>query len=298
MSDPLRFDGTRAHDAESGSDRDAKIEQLLLVGLDHYFAARYELAINVWTRALFLDRSHARARAYIERARSALAERQRESEELLQNGVAAFQRGDGDEARRLLQAAIERGAPTEDALAVLERIDRFEAAALPAAAAAPAGRTSRRGSPRAAGGPSRSAGRIVAWLSVSAAVVALAAFTATTDRIDWRELTEGTRSVVALARSAGQSVTVAAPAPPAPVAIESALPVPRRGETALGRARALHAGGRLRDALAMLDSIRPTDPQMPDANRLRADIQRQLLALTTVPATAAADVEKDGRPVP
>src|SRR3954449_13256300 len=103
MSDPLRTDGSRAHaDDVSAADRDAKIEQLLLVGLDHYFAARYELAINVWTRALFIDRSHPRARAYIDRARSALAERQRESEELLQNGVAAFQRGDADEARRLL----------------------------------------------------------------------------------------------------------------------------------------------------------------------------------------------------
>ena len=107
---PIRFAPTphAPNDAGSASDRDAKIEQLLLVGLDHYFAAHYEHAINVWTRALFLDRSHARARAYIERARSALAERQRESEELLQNGVAAFSRGDGDEARRLLQAAIDR----------------------------------------------------------------------------------------------------------------------------------------------------------------------------------------------
>src|SRR5258705_12947734 len=132
MSDPLRTDPSRAQDAASASDRDAKIEQLLLVGLDHYFAAHYELAINVWTRALFLDRSHARARAYIERARSALAERQRESEELLQNGVAAFRRGDGDEARRLLQAAIDSGAPSDEALAVLDRMNRLEQPALAA----------------------------------------------------------------------------------------------------------------------------------------------------------------------
>src|SRR5215212_7011173 len=128
MSDPLRTDGSRAHDAEAGPDRDAKIEQLLLVGLDHYFAGRYEHAINVWTRALFLDRSHPRARAYIERARSALAEGQRESEELLQNGVAAFHRGDGDEARRLLRSAIDRGAPSEEALALLDRLDRADMA--------------------------------------------------------------------------------------------------------------------------------------------------------------------------
>src|SRR5215470_18979770 len=92
--------------AATAVDRDAKIEQLLLVGLDHYFSARYEQAINVWTRALFLDRNHARARAYIERARSAMAERQRQSEEMLQHGVDAFRRGDSAEARRLLKAAI------------------------------------------------------------------------------------------------------------------------------------------------------------------------------------------------
>src|SRR5437764_4796827 len=126
MTDPLRSDGSRAPDGAADADRDAKIEQLLLAGLDHYFAAQYEQAVNVWTRALFLDRSHARARAYIERARSALAERQRQSEELLQTGVAAFQRGDGDEARRLLQAAIDAGAPPEDALAFLERLNRLD----------------------------------------------------------------------------------------------------------------------------------------------------------------------------
>ena len=183
MSDPLRTDGARAH-ADVASERIAtrKIEQLLLVGLDHYFAARYEQAINVWTRALFLDRSHARARAYIDRARSALAERQRESEELLQNGVAAFQRGEGDEARRLLQAASSGGAPPDEALAVLDRLNRLEATA------APAGRRrrferraalARRASPardRDQRPASRSRWRLIAALAVTtAAGVALVA---------------------------------------------------------------------------------------------------------------------------
>src|ERR1700730_17386057 len=126
MSDSTRPDGRLVSDAASAGDRDGTPEQLRLVGLDHYCAAQYEQAINVWTRALFLDRNHARARAYIERARSALAERQRESEELLQHGVAAFQRGDADEARRLLHTAISRGAPPEEALAVLDRLNRLE----------------------------------------------------------------------------------------------------------------------------------------------------------------------------
>src|SRR5438552_18807600 len=113
MSDSSRPDHARAIDVASDAGRDEKIEQLLLTGLDHYFAARYEQAVNVWTRALFLDRSHARARAYIERARSAMAERQRESEELLQQGLVAFKHGETKEAKRLLMAAVHQGAPAE-----------------------------------------------------------------------------------------------------------------------------------------------------------------------------------------
>ena len=89
-------------------------------------------------------------------------------------------------------------------------------------------------------------------------------------------------------RSFAPHASVAAraePAPPtAPVARDTALPLPRRGEMALLRARALVAGGHLRDALSLLDAVRPTDPQQPDVDRLRSDIQRQLLALSPVPS--------------
>jgi tetratricopeptide (TPR) repeat protein len=289
MSDPLRTDPARAHDVESASGRDAKIEQLLLVGLDHYFVADYELAINVWTRALFIDRNHARARAYIERARSALAERQRESEELLQNGVAAFRRGEGDEARRLLQAAIDSGAPSEEALAVLDRMNRLETAVLPVAVAR-AHRRDREVVAQPEDRASRSIVGLIAFLVLGAAIVAFAAFAASRDQIEWR-------SIVALARSAGR---VAAPATPAvaPVTREAALPLPRRAEMILGQARAFATSGHLHDALALLESIRPTDPQKADADRMSADIQRQLLALTAVPAATPPDGEKAVKRVP
>src|SRR5262249_7837843 len=126
---PLRTDTTPAVNTSPGIERDAKIEQLLLAGLDLYFASQYEQAINIWTRALFFDRNHARARAYIERARRAQAERQRESEELLHNGAVAYRRGEGREARRLLQAALDAGAPFEDAFPMLERLNQLEAGA-------------------------------------------------------------------------------------------------------------------------------------------------------------------------
>ncbi|HEV3141292.1 MAG TPA: hypothetical protein VGY57_12280 [Vicinamibacterales bacterium] len=278
MSESSRSDSAPAQDAASGSDRDAKIEQLLLVGLDHYFATQYQEAINVWTRALFLDRSHPRARAYIERARSALAERQRQSEELLHHGVDAFHRGEGDEARRLLQAAIDGGAPSDEAFAVLERLNRFDSpsgASLAGPSTAP--RRDRVRLPRVpVDAPVReSMGRAALLAAIVVAVVAAGGYAAvSTNVIDWPGW---------LPFEPPLTRPAAAAAPP--VARETTLAVPRRGEIALSRARQLAGNGRLREALATLDGVRPTDPQRADADRLRADIQRQMLALT--PPTAA-----------
>src|SRR5262245_55496826 len=279
MSDPLRSDGQHTHGDASTADQradanSAKIEQLLLVGLDHYFAARYEQAINVWTRALFLDRNHARARAYIERARSALAERQRESEEMLRNGVAAFDRGESEEARRLLQAAIDGGAPAEEALAVLERINRLETA-VATPAAAPAEPERRRLAPRAGAETASALGGTLVTSALAVGILGFLGWAAWTSRIDWR-------SMVPFAQSASRTDAPAARA--VPVTREAALPVPRRGEDALARARSLAASGHLRDALTALDAVRPTDAQRADADRLRGDIQRQILALTALPS--------------
>jgi len=271
MSDPLRTDPSRSSGDGAESDRDAKIEQLLLVGLDHYFAAQYEQAINVWTRALFLDRTHDRARAYIERARSALAERQRESEELLQTGVAAFHRGESGEARRLLQAAISRGAPSDEALSVLERLDRLESPAAGTPAQEPARSRRRRTVPEQSA-PGQKAGRRIAPFVWSAVVIVIAI----------------AGGLLTISTPAGwEAVTPlpqeqpSGPLPQRPV--DSGLPLPRRGESALMRARGLAASGHLRDALAALDLIRHTDPEKKDADRLRADIQRQLIQLSARP---------------
>src|SRR5687768_18389076 len=99
MSDSLP---ASAGGQSADADRDARIEQLLLSGLDQYFAGEYEQAINIWTRVVFLERGHSRARAYIERARGALAERHRESEELHHRGIAAFNKGETEELVELI----------------------------------------------------------------------------------------------------------------------------------------------------------------------------------------------------
>ena len=284
MSDSLRAGDSRATDVASGADHDTKIEQLLVAGLDHYFAARYEQAINVWTRALFFDRGHARARAYIDRARSALAERQRESEELLQRGVAAFHRGERDEAGRLLRAAIDGGALADEAHAILDRLHRPQGPALSSAlesdsprAASPtkapfSGRLKAPSPSRGVKAPRRVGLAVAAALVVAGVVGAY-----------WAVIRAGLdlRAVFVQRETATGSTA-------APAARDRGLPLPIRGELALGRARSLAAGGRLHEALAVLQVVRPTDPQKPEADRVRAEIQQQLLALTASPATGLA----------
>jgi hypothetical protein len=59
----------------------------------------------------------------------------------------------------------------------------------------------------------------------------------------------------------------------------SALAPPRRGALALTKARTLVAEGHLTDAMWALELVRPTDAERAEADRLRGDIQRQLIAL-------------------
>lgn len=273
MSDPLRTEMSRTPEPAPRAEREAKIEQLLLAGLDHYFAGQYDQAINVWTRALFLDRSHARARAYIERARSAQAERQRESEALLHDGAAAVRRGDSGEARRLLDAAMSQGGASDEVLALLDRVGRLEHIAPLVVDEADELDTPRLVLDDLAA-PGRSK---VAWATLGVLLLVILAavlFAASAARPGWGPLVE---------RSLTRTDRAAAAAPQASRDV-TGLPVPRRAETALARARALMTSGRLRDALPLLESIRATDPERPDADRLRADIQRQLIALGPLPA--------------
>src|SRR5258705_11740373 len=96
MADPFRDQDTSA---ALPPGPESRIEELLLAGLDHYFSGQHELAISVWTRVLFLDRSHPRARAHIERARGATARPDREGEGGLPTRAAPLPRGGAAEGR-------------------------------------------------------------------------------------------------------------------------------------------------------------------------------------------------------
>ena len=257
MSDPLRTDAARDADDAATADRDARIEQLLLAGLDEYFTGNYEHAINLWTRVLFLDRHHDRARAYIERARSALAERQRELDELVHTGVNAYNGGEMDKARDLLTRAAHHGSDT--AHVFLDRLNRVGtpgAVGEHAPPPAPARRSITR--PLIASEPGR-----LRWLAAAAGAAVVAAVMLVGGLPIGTWLSE---------------LQSSAPPPAAVSPVLEPLPVVRASEAAIDRAHALRADGRLRDALRTLDTIDLADPFRGEADRLRADIQRDQLA--------------------
>jgi hypothetical protein len=278
MSDPLREDPRAPGEGDHPADRPAKIEELLLIGLDHYFALQHEQAINVWTRVLFLDRGHARARAYIERARSALAERQREGDELLHTGVAAFERGDVDAARTLLTSAVERGGAPEVALALLQRLDRLDGSARPGRAMPlplVRERSDRLPEPAA---PPRAPRRRIGTLPV-ALLVGLASAgiyaAASWDRIEPMLFPRRSQPLTSVVSSR---------------AVER-VPLPAPGEFALARARQLFDRGHLHECLTALDEIQIGDALKPEADLLRAAVQRALLAGTAPVSGSTAPVQ-------
>ncbi len=277
MFDPDSDGASRLPPAESGVDRDVKIEQLLLAGLDHYFNAQYEQAMYVWTRVLFLDRGHARACAYIERARAALGERQRESDELVHTGAAAFNRGDVGEARELLTSALERGGQHDEALVLLDRLSRLEASGGSADEQVPRSLPTRRRRGAAAAtvgrAPSR-AGRV--WPIVLLLGVVAAGVYGSWDRWEAALRPDRVQPRVAVVPSR-----------------EEPLPVPAASESALSRARALFEEGQLREALRALNGVKPGDSLRSEADLLRSAVQRALLAGSGEPAD---EVEVDRVP--
>jgi hypothetical protein len=82
-------------------------------------------------------------------------------------------------------------------------------------------------------------------------------------------------------------VDVPADARPLPQTAPEPVPIVRTADTLLERARELYGGGHLRDALRSLDGIGIADPARPQADRLRADIQRVLLASVSANAQAS-----------
>jgi len=269
MVEPRRAElVTERHDA---LDRESRADALLVDGLDQYFAGRYEEAIHIWTRVLFLDRSHPRARAYIDRARTALAERQRRSDELLHTSQQLLDSGDTSGARDLLTQAVASTGDDERAAALrlrLERVERLHAPAPTRLAIGPAPEVVPSWSWRR-----RSPAISVVLAAAGAGVLLLVGLTSPGFR-DWMGF-------------GGPSETLAVSSAPAkPIALPTS-------EVALIRARTLYGRGRLAEALQALDRVSDRSPVHEEAVTLRVEIQRLLLASGHDRSAAAPPARKD-----
>jgi len=250
--------------------RDGQIDALLDEGLDRYFAGRYEDAIHLWTRVLFFDRSHARARAYIERARTSLSEIQRRSDELLQASRDLLEQGETDAARRLLAEAVAGSGDDVQASTLLVRLERMERVrALTGALETelPATAPARRGDWTAAPW-------LVLWVGLPILVIAGVIVVVQSGR-----LTQDSTDAALVATRPGAPV----------VTVPARLPVLSSSEVALVRARTAVAHDRLSDALVALDRVDADSPERPAADQLRIDIQQLLMAsarnLSSTPLT-------------
>jgi tetratricopeptide (TPR) repeat protein len=258
MAEPRRTEADVASDRMS--DRDGRVEALLVEGLDHYFAGRFSDAIHIWTRVLFFDRAHARAHAYIDRARTALAERQRKSEELLQASQDFLDKGETSEARRLLSQAVASTGDDERAAALRVKLERVERALLPTRLRA------------AQAEPSVVAPEVVpgwTWPRTSQrfALAVAAALTLTLVGTVW------------LTSASAPSWMGPVAVPEATLAAASAPTAALSGsEVALIRARTLYARGRLAEALNALGRVGSDSTFRAEADRLTTEIQRLLLA--------------------
>lgn len=237
------------------------------MGLDHYVVGEYERAIGVWTRVIFLDRHHDRALAYIDRARRALAERHRKSEELLHDGVSAYNAGEIEKARDLLTRAVEQGSDAADVF--LSRLSRVGSTA--------AGPESRVDLLISRGHASmdrvaRATGGGWGMVGLIAAVAAASLF------------------VTGLPIGAWLYRSQTGPQLPGTTVSPQVEPVPvvRAPDVLIDSARAALARGERLEALRLLDGVPPADALRAEADALRAELQRELLAAAGLSDTPAA----------
>jgi hypothetical protein len=176
--------------------------------------------------------------------------------------MAAFQRGEPDAARRLLTAALERGAASDEAFALLDRLNRLAAAGGPSE---PLRRELLAVTPRPVSiqpAPDDRRSRLT-WIAAGAVLGVLS----------------GAAGLWLLWGRADDLFETGRSGTPPPVVTSAAepVPVPAPADVWILRAHRLVDAGRLREALAALEEIGPGDARRAQADALRATIQRRLL---------------------
>jgi hypothetical protein len=206
-------------------------------------------------RILLNDPRHVEARRGLARASAAADESRRDHEARLDEAHHAFEAGDAERSRALLESLAASGEERERALALLDRLDDREGRVGPLAGA---------GAPP---GDAMAAGVVAArpaWLrrallaSWSLLIVSMGAGLA----VSWQRIVGGLLE------------------PPAPASRETPpateIAAPRAGERALKQASRLLAQGDAAGAVEALNGVPADDPAYPFSLRLRLEAQAAL----------------------
>jgi tetratricopeptide (TPR) repeat protein len=110
----------------SPSELEPKIDELMRQGDRLVRSGRYQQAIHVWTRILFLDRGSYPARDAIEKAKRMLAERQREIDMMVLDATQFHRDGDRQKAKKLLDHVLSIDPRHTEARSLWEKLDTLE----------------------------------------------------------------------------------------------------------------------------------------------------------------------------
>jgi tetratricopeptide (TPR) repeat protein len=122
QSAPGEFDFATASIATSSDDQ-KKIEQYLTDGDRAFEAGEYQQAIDLWSRIFLIDVTNDDASARIERAKAKRRELEQRIEPLLASGIAAFDRGDTAKAHTDLTEVLRLDPMNASAQDYLDRLE-------------------------------------------------------------------------------------------------------------------------------------------------------------------------------
>jgi tetratricopeptide (TPR) repeat protein len=109
----------------------AKVRQYLKEGQDLFDAGQYQDAIDVWTRIFILDENSKEADALIDKAKKTMNANQGEIEHNLTEAIAAFNAGEYDRSRPLLERVLQSFPGHREAQYYLGRINEKAVVAPP-----------------------------------------------------------------------------------------------------------------------------------------------------------------------
>ena len=111
---------------EISDEEHSKIGNYLTEGDQAFEAGEFQRAIDLWSRIFLIDVTHEEASARIEKARARRVEIDKKVDELVQSGIAAFERGDSATARPKFDEALRLDPTNFTASEYLEKISSGE----------------------------------------------------------------------------------------------------------------------------------------------------------------------------